>query len=641
MKLTIRKVTIDSFRGVRHREIEFNGDSKIKGCNGSGKSTIMSAVLWVLADVDSKLTKNPDVIPIGESECSPTVEIELELDGKPLNVCKTQKYKQKEVDGKITSSITNSYSINGIDKSLKAFTEDLSERGIDMNNFLYLSHPDAFTSDVSAKGREKIREILFGMIDSLSDVEIAKGLNVPELYALLDEKGYKVEEVDSMAKASLRKINERYGKNNEILDGRISGIIQSKAEVDVKSLEKQKADYESELEQVRSDFLNLRNADNDIKEKIARLEGDCIDLESKCQHEADNKVDSASEKLRKYESKRHEAEIKMINAKAELDRILAEKTGIKESLDTYRDLYKKVQNEVFDESSTVCPSCKRPFEKSEVDRIRKDFGDGKVKRLADYKSKGETFSKKLTDLEDKYKSADEEYKKADSEWKKADAKVDKYAEELRVLPRRPNMNENEDYIKLREQIQALKDSLGQTDAFKIQELSNRESYLIQVIKQTVGEIALADRNKELDKQIEDLRQEKKDAEIQRAANEKLISQVKDFTQAKNDLLTNEINKKFSMIDWHLYEYQKNGDIKPVCEPYIDGKPMTSAANGSLITLAKISICADLQKHFNQTMPIWVEDYSLFSSNTESRLNVESQVIGLVVTEDKELRVEHE
>ena len=107
------------------------------------------------------------------------------------------------------------------------------------------------------------------------------------------------------------------------------------------------------------------------------------------------------------------------------------------------------------------------------------------------------------------------------------------------------------------------------------------------------------------------------------------------------MLTNEINKKFSMIDWHLYEYQKNGDIKPVCEPYIDNKPMTSAANGSLVTLAKISICADLQKHFEQTMPIWVEDYSLFSSNTESRLNVDSQVIGLVVTEDKELRVEHE
>lgn len=641
MKLKIRKVTIDSFRGVRHREIEFNGDSKIKGCNGSGKSTIMSSVFWILADVDSKLTKNPDVVPIGSEECSPTVEVEFELDGKPLIVCKTQKFKKKEVDGKVTSSITNSYSINGIEKSLKAFTEDLSERGIDMENFLYMSHPDAFTSDVSAKGREKIREILFSMIDSLSDVEIAKELNVPELYALLDQKGYKIEEVDSMAKASLRKINERYGKNNEIIDGRIAGIMQSKSDVDVNALEKQKTDFESELEQVRSDFNNLRNADNDIKDKIARLEGECIDLESKCRRETDSKIDSANEKLRKYEAKRHEAEIKMINAKAELDRVLAEKTGIKESLDTYRNLYEKVQNEVFDESSTVCPSCKRPFDKSEIDRIRKDFEDGKAKRLADYKSKGSTFSCKFTDLEVHYDIAGEEYEKANSEWKKADAKVDKYAEELRVIPRRPNMNENEEYIALREQIQALKDSLGQTDAFKIQELSNRESYLIQVIKQTVGEIALAERNKELDKQIEDLRAEKKDAEIQRAANEKLISQVKDFTQAKNDLLTNEINKKFSMIDWHLYEYQKNGDIKPVCEPYIDNKPMTSAANGSLVTLAKISICADLQKHFEQIMPIWVEDYSLFSSNTESRLNVESQVIGLVVTEDKELRVEHE
>ena len=104
-------------------------------------------------------------------------------------------------------------------------------------------------------------------------------------------------------------------------------------------------------------------------------------------------------------------------------------------------------------------------------------------------------------------------------------------------------------------------------------------------------------------------------------------------------MTSRINSKFEMVEWHLYEYQKNGEIKPVCEPYIDGKPMSSAVNGSLITLCKISICADLQRHFEQTMPIFVEDYSLFSSNTTDRFNFDSQIIGLVVTEDKKVKIE--
>lgn len=641
MELKVKKITLDSFRGVHHKEVIFDGNTKIKGCNGSGKSTIMSSYLWALMDVDSKLAKNPDVIPIGENECKPTVEIEFEIDGKPLTVCKQQKFKRKEVDGKITSSNTDNYSINGVEKSLKAFTEDLTERGIDMEKILLFCHPDAFTADVSAKGREKIREILFGMIDGVSDVEIAKTINAPELTALLEEKGYKLEEIDAMAKSSLRKLNEKYGKENELIDSRIAGILQSKSDVNVTELEKQKSEYESELNKVRDDYKNLKNTDSETEAKIAALEGKSIEIERSLQGKIDADLASASEKLRNQEHLRNDLEIDMINKKHEMDRLLADKEGIADSLENYRNLYKKVQDEVFDESSLKCPCCGRKYSADKAEKMKQTFEDSKTKRLNDYKSRGETFAKQLEAIQEKYDVAKLNWEEADKEWHKADDKAQNFAEELSIIPRKPNLAENKEYQAVRAEIESLRESLSRNDDTKLQELSNREDELIQKINQIIGELAVADRNNELDAQIAELRNEKKEAEIQRAKNEKLINQVKIFTQAKNDLLTSKINEKFSMVDWHLWEYQKNGEIKPVCEPYIDGKPMTSAANGSLITLAKISICADLQKHFEQTMPIWVEDYSLFSSNTESRLNVESQVIGLVVTEDRELVIAYE
>ena len=114
-----------------------------------------------------------------------------------------------------------------------------------------------------------------------------------------------------------------------------------------------------------------------------------------------------------------------------------------------------------------------------------------------------------------------------------------------------------------------------------------------------------------------------------------------FRRFKNDKLTENINSKFSLVKWKLYDFQRNGEIKDVCISLIDNKPMDNCCNGSLITLCKISICADLQRNFQQFVPIWVEDYSLFSSNTESRLNADSQIIGLVVTEDDVLKVEGE
>ena len=68
--------------------------------------------------------------------------------------------------------------------------------------------------------------------------------------------------------------------------------------------------------------------------------------------------------------------------------------------------------------------------------------------------------------------------------------------------------------------------------------------------------------------------------------------------------------------------------------------MSSCANGSLRTLAKVSICSDIQKSQGVAYPIFIEDYSLFSNNTLNRIDIgESQLIGLVVSEDKEITLE--
>lgn len=641
MKMKVKKITIDSFRGVQHREIEFDGNTKIKGCNGSGKSTVMSSALWVLADVDSKMTKNPDVVPIGWNEANPTVEIEFELDGKPLTVCKTQKFKKKEVDGKVTSSITNSYSINGIEKSFKAFQEDLIERGIDMEHFLFLSHPDAFTADVSAKGREKIREILFGMIEGVSDLEIAKSINTPELTTLLEEKGYKIEEVDSMAKSSLRKLNEKYGKNNEIIDGRIAGIMQSKSNVNTSELEKQKSEYEDELEQVRKDYENLKKADSDTEGKIAELEGKSLEIERSLQSKIDADLASASEKLRNQEHLRNDLEIDMINKMHEMDRLSADKEGIADSLENYRNLYKKVQDEVFDESSLKCPCCGRKYSADKAEKMKQTFEDSKTKRLNDYKSRGETFAKQLEAIQEKYDVAKTNWEEVNKEWHKADDKAQNFAEELSIIPRKPNLVENKEYQAVRAEIESLRESLSRNDDSKLQKLSSREDELIQEVKRIIGELAVADRNKELDIQIADLRTEKKDAEIQRAENEKLIDQVKTFVMYKNNLLTEQINKHFEGVSFRLFKSQKNGEIIECLDVLVDGKEINSQANQALQVKAKLALIKGLSLFWNAVYPVFVDDASLMTQETFSTIDMPNQMIWLCAADGyKELTIEN-
>lgn len=638
MKLVINMIELVNFKGAKHKIVKLNkGINKIMGCNGSGKTTIASSILWVFADCDYNLTKNPMVTPIGESECKTQVKIWLTLDGKECSVSKTQKFKSKEVDGKVTSSATNTYAINDVEKSLRDFTADMIERGVDMDNFLIYTHPAAFTADTSKQGREKIRKILFDMVEDITDADILADMDVPELTALLDN--YKIDEIEQMQKSTLKKINDTYGKDNQLIDAQISGIINSKSTLNKSELEKQKTEYESELSDIETAIADMSKADNEKRSKVSELKSKLSELENKAYEKMQDKKSMLQTDLREKEQIYNDLDIKLAGYTNTERKLEVEKSSIEESLDNFRNLYKKVQDEVLNESDTICPTCGREYDKDRIAEIKADFESSKNERLNSYKSRGETYSKKLKDIEKRLADNRKMIEESETQIVHAKADVENIRTKLREYPVSADMSKDKTYQTMKAEMESLQEELNKSNDLKLQELSNRQNYLNSMLKQVIGEIAVVERNKELDKQIADLRTEKKQAEINRANSEKIIDQVEQFKRAKNEKLTAEINKHFSLVEWHLWELLKNGNYSEITEPYVDGKPMSTSANGSLVTLAKISICNDIQKYKGVSYPIISDDYSLFSKNTEKRLEVDGQFVGLVVTEDTELKVE--
>ena len=640
MELIINMIELANFKGAKHKVVKLDkGINKIMGCNGSGKTTIASSILWVFADCDYNMTKNPMVTPIGESECKTEVKIWLTLDGKECSVSKTQKYKSKEVDGKVTSSVANTYAINDVEKSLRDFTADMTERGVDMENFLIYTHPAAFTADTSKAGREKIRKVLFDMVEDITDADVLADMNVPELKALLDN--YKIDEVEQMQKSTLKKINDTCGKDNQLIDAKIDGIINSKSTLNKSELEKKKTEYESELSDIESTIADMSKADNDRRSKISEIKAGLSERENKAFEKIQDEKSKLQTDLREKEQAYNDLDYQLNNHKNAERKLESEKSSIEESLNSYRDLYKKVQDEVLNDDDLKCPTCGKEYSKDRVSEIKSDFESSKNERLNSYKSRGEAYSKKLKDIEKQL--SDNKNTIEDTEMKFADVKaeVEEIREKLRESPVSADMSEDKTYQTMKAEMESLQDELNKSNDLKLQELSNRQNYLNSMLRQLIGEIAVVERNKELDKQIADLREEKKQAEVNRANAEKILYQIDQFKRAKNEKLTAEINKHFSMVEWHLWELLKNGNYSEITEPYIDGKPMSTSANGSLVTLAKISICNDIQRYKGVSYPIISDDYSLFSSNTEDRLKVAGQFIGLVVTEDKEIKVKGE
>ena len=174
LKLTLKRIILDQFKGVSHAEYDFGEVTSIEGRNAAGKTTIADAAYWLFTDKDYSLVSNPEVHPDYMEESEPSVIIVCDIDGKEVTLRKFQKdnrTKRQKEDG-APIRISNQYEINSVPKSQKDFVTYLDECGINLETFLLLSHPEIFTSQKSAD----CRKILFGMVSDITDKEIAESL---------------------------------------------------------------------------------------------------------------------------------------------------------------------------------------------------------------------------------------------------------------------------------------------------------------------------------------------------------------------------------------------------------------------------------------------------------------------------------
>ena len=157
-----------------------------------------------------------------------------------------------------------------------------------------------------------------------------------------------------------------------------------------------------------------------------------------------------------------------------------------------------------------------------------------------------------------------------------------------------------------------------------------------------GQIVLSQKNVEIDEQIAALRKKQGEFEQNKANAEKILYQLDLVSKRKNELLTDQVNSHFKLVKFRLFDYLKNGNVVDDCEPTIDGKSLKDHSNGALRVLAKLDIVDGLQRFYGQYYPVFAEDFSLVTDNTECRIDMDCQLIKLVAEKGvKELRIETE
>lgn len=670
MKAALKSLHLENFKGTKDKTYEFGKTTRVSGMNRLGKTTIATAWFWLLADKNYELVSNPNIRPDDVEECVPTVTAVLDVDGKKITIAKVQKRKvgKPDANGISKVTLTNTYEINSVPKTERDFKADLGELGLSFDNLLACSHPDVFTGQKPVD----MRKVLFKMASTKTDAEIAAtSEDTADVAKLLES--YKFEEIEAMNNASKKKAVEQL----DAIPNQIIGLEKAKVDVDVAEQELAKADLERKIAEINQKIVGAGNAVESLRQEEMQLQFDMSvitqdmsrELSAK-RRELENSLENYNpvvENIRKNISKT-EGQIAdntqtIVDADVERKKLgeqyNAEKVKVFDETPYLFDESKWV----FDESTTVCSLCGQTLPVEKIEQLKADFESRKekaradaTKRLADAKNdfvattnsnfeeiKVKGFAKKnlIDELTKKNVDLQAVIDDLKEQEKVAAEHKEELSKQLSELPKEADYTQNEEYVKLKarhnEVLAEIERLRASDDAEIVASLKIEKADLRSQLEEVNKIIAQAANNVRIDEQIADMQKKQREYEQAKADAEKILHQLKEVSKRKNELLVEEINQHFGIVSWKLFDYQKNGEYKEVCVPMVDGKEFGVTTNTGREIQAKLDICNSFQKFFDMHVPIFLDGAE--SLNDEYIPAVDTQLILLTVTEDKQLKVE--
>lgn len=643
MKIKLKKLHLENFKGFKEVDVEFYDHTKVSGANGLGKSTLAAAYMWLFWNIDYKLSSNPNVRrkvgrqPINDVLVS--VEAVLDIDGKEVTAKKVQKRSIKK-DNSFADD--NTYFINDAPKTLRDFNEYF---GFDMDVFKLCSNVNAFL----AQNAKDMRKFLFGLVEDISDLDVARKFEELDALVPMLEK-YTVDELMAMNKASITKITKEQ-------NGIPAAISENKRylvdDVDSAELELQKNALEEIIHEIRAqmdDSEAARAAWQEKSDNIMELQFKKSDMERR-----------AMDKLREERCAiQREADVadqnfdKAVRIHADADRQIvlleqenARKTKQKEEL---LAKWRAEKTNVFPEISAddlVCPYCGQLLP-----------NELKEQKLANHEEEKAAFLQKkqenLTEIENSGKKLKDEInanaaKIADLQKTIELAKTDKMRfnkekseamDKLAVLPQVPDMSGNQEYEALCLEIQKREDALKaeNTGANYRTVLRGQLEEAERELTGVKGKLLAISKNADYEQRIEELEESRLILEQKKADCEQIIELLNQLDEKKNTLLVDAINAHFRHVKWDLFSRAKNGSYKKdYCKPIIEDKDYGDDTNTGLEILARLDIAMTAQRATGIYCPIFLD----FGESIDSwRIpKGESQLIVLCRTDDRELTIE--
>lgn len=637
MRIKLLSMHLKNFMCYEEQGFDFHDKTVISGANGRGKSSIASAYTWCLFDCDYEMRSNPVVRrEVNGSPVDGDVEVTLvlDMDGREITVRKVQK--RTYIKDGSSYKDDNKYFINDVPKTKTAFNEYLE---VD-NAFKVSSNINAFLNQKP----DEVRKFLFQTVKDIPDASVTnKYPDLAELGVLLEK--YSVEELSAMNKKKVADIK----KELPILEGQIKekeADIKAKSDMNVSDLEVQKNCLKQKIQENADKQLEsekLYKNYNELTDGVLELKMELSGLEKKANEalvEERAKLLSASAlKI----SDRGELQIGINAIETQISAAVAAIDRLKGKLEGIRIEWKEENERKLDETSLVCPYCKQLYPEEKKVELFANFEKEKADLLASITADGnntkDQLEKKTKDLEQLRLDLEERKAERDAVTLEAKELEDKFSK----LPEKIDISDTAEYQEITKQIaekEKLLKSMEDTSEYR-KALKEEEQELREELSGCESKILMANTEAE-EKRLEGLKEKRTDMVQQQADAEKVLYLLTELEKAKNEEFSNQINQKFKLVQWQLFETAKNGNYKSTCIPMVDGKSiLTTISNKGNRILGRADICQSVQEIAGISVPIWVDDCESLDSENQKKVSnmVNGQLIMLVVNDNTKLKVE--
>ena len=640
MNVRIKSVTLENFKGAKNVTCDFGlKNATISGANATGKTTIFDSVWWVLFNKDSLGNEKFSIRPL-DANGQPIHNLEikvtlvLDVDGREMEISKTQKEKWVKKRGSDTAELQgneNLYEINGYPKTEKDYKLAISDL-VSEEVFKMLTSPTYFPS---LKWKEQ-RDILMRFVSEVNDYDLA---NAQPLFAPLLNELYNAPSLDDIRAKFQKALNEWKKKQAEI-PVRIDEAQKSKTIIDVSELElgkkavlemiKHNHEKQRDFVEQCKELTELSDGILELKFKLGDLERDAnagLIKERRDLHACIDELD-ADLKSEKTKISMEEFAIKTSN-----DRIAINNDKIKKLREDWTEENKRV----FDENSTICPYCKQDYPEDKKTELRNEFASQKAKQLSVITEQGNALKQQIDLDTSEVKKSNKMIESMKKKVSEIESKILDSKNKLSVLPTSIDVSQTDEYKTIQSQIKEKEAAISKFSSVENvrKELSQEAFRLQEELTQFELKIASASRNSDIDERIEQLQEEQRVVGQKVANQEKMLYLLEEFIRYKMDKVSEDINSKFDGINFKLFENQINGGLKETCECTVNGVNYASLNNGHRI-VAGLQIIKALQTLYDVKMPIFTDNAE--SINDFNLPEMDNQLILLKVSDREKLVV---